>query len=62
MTRSAKIQMDPRTNGAVVFENMETSVPGQDTGDGDLLHLAGGHMLPLELAEDVFPVLHLRTP
>ena len=28
LTRSAKINMDPRTNGAIVFENMETSIPG----------------------------------
>ena len=31
----------------------------QNPGNGDLLHLTRGHMLPLELAEDVFPVLHL---
>lgn len=28
LTRAAGIDMDPRTNGAVVYENMETSVPG----------------------------------
>ncbi|MBQ4075239.1 MAG: FAD-dependent oxidoreductase [Clostridia bacterium] len=28
LTRSAGIQMDNRTNGAIVYENMETSVPG----------------------------------
>ena len=28
LTRAAGITMDPRTNGAVVYENMETSVPG----------------------------------
>lgn len=28
LTRTAGIAMDPRTNGAVVFENMETSAPG----------------------------------
>lgn len=28
LTKEAGIQMDPRTNGAVVFENMETSLPG----------------------------------
>ncbi len=28
LTRSAGIRIDPRTNGAVVFENMETSMPG----------------------------------
>ncbi len=28
LTRAAGIEMDPRTSGAVVFENMETSVPG----------------------------------
>ena len=28
LTRQAGIQIDPRTNGAVVFENMETSLPG----------------------------------
>ena len=28
LTRAAGIEMAPRTNGAVVFENMETSIPG----------------------------------
>ncbi len=28
LTREAEIVMDPRTNGAVVYENMETSLPG----------------------------------
>lgn len=28
LTRQANIEMDPRTNGPVVFENMETSIPG----------------------------------
>lgn len=28
LTRAAGIRMDPRTNGAVVYENMETSIPG----------------------------------
>ena len=28
LTREAGIAMDPRTNGAVVYENMETSLPG----------------------------------
>ena len=28
LTRQAGIAMDPRTNGAVVYENMETSLPG----------------------------------
>ena len=28
LTRAAGIEMDPRTNGAVVRENMETSIPG----------------------------------
>ena len=28
LTRAAGIEMDPRTNGAVVYENMETSAPG----------------------------------
>jgi len=28
LTRAAGIEMDPRTNGARVYENMETSVPG----------------------------------
>ena len=28
LTRAAGIEMDPRTNGAVVYENMDTSVPG----------------------------------
>lgn len=29
ITRAAGIEMDPRTNGAVVYENMETSLPGR---------------------------------
>ena len=28
LSRQANVVMDPRTNGAVVFENMETSLPG----------------------------------
>ncbi len=28
LTREAGVQMDPRTNGAIVYENMETSLPG----------------------------------
>lgn len=28
LTRGAGIEMDPRTNGPVVYENMETSIPG----------------------------------
>ncbi len=28
LTRGAGIQMDSRTNGAIVYENMETSIPG----------------------------------
>lgn len=28
LTRAAGAEMDPRTNGAVVYENMETSLPG----------------------------------
>lgn len=28
LTRQAGIQIDPRTNGAIVYENMETSLPG----------------------------------
>ena len=28
LTRQAGINIDPRTNGAVVYENMETSLPG----------------------------------
>jgi len=28
LTRQAEIDIDPRTNGAIVYENMETSVPG----------------------------------
>ena len=28
LTRAAGIEMDPRTNGAIVYENMETSLPG----------------------------------
>ena len=38
LTRSAQIRMDPRTNGAVVFENMETSVPGI-FGCGNVVHV-----------------------
>ena len=28
LTKQAGIEMDPRTKGAVVYENMETSIPG----------------------------------
>lgn len=28
LTRQAGVEMDRRTNGAVVYENMETSLPG----------------------------------
>ena len=28
LTRQAGMEMDRRTNGAVVYENMETSIPG----------------------------------
>lgn len=28
LTRQAGVEMDRRTNGAVVYENMETSIPG----------------------------------
>jgi NADPH-dependent 2,4-dienoyl-CoA reductase/sulfur reductase-like enzyme len=38
LTRSAGIRMDPRTNGAVVFENMETSAPGV-FGCGNVVHV-----------------------
>ncbi len=38
LTRSAGIRMDPRTNGAVVFENMETSAPGI-FGCGNVVHV-----------------------
>ena len=38
LTRSAGIEMDPRTNGAVVYENMETSVPGV-FGCGNVVHV-----------------------
>ena len=27
-TKQAGIEMDPRTKGAIVYENMETSIPG----------------------------------
>lgn len=38
LTKSAGIQMDPRTNGPVVYENMETSVPGI-FASGNVLHV-----------------------
>ena len=38
LTRSAKINMDPRTNGAIVYENMETSIPGI-FGCGNVVHV-----------------------
>lgn len=38
LTRTAGIRMDPRTNGAVVTENMETSVPGI-FACGNVLHV-----------------------
>ena len=38
LTRNAGIQMDPRTNGPVVYENMETSVAGI-FASGNVLHV-----------------------
>ena len=38
LTRQAGVQIDPRTNGAVVFENMETSIPGVFTC-GNVAHV-----------------------
>ena len=38
LTRAAGIEMDSRTNGAVVYENMETSVPGIFTC-GNVVHV-----------------------
>ena len=38
LTRSAEIAIDPRTNGAIVFENMETSAPGI-FGCGNVVHV-----------------------
>ena len=38
LSRGAHIQMDPRTNGPVVFENMETSIPGV-FACGNVLHV-----------------------
>lgn len=38
LTREAKIAIDPRTNGSIVFENMETSVPGI-FGCGNVVHV-----------------------
>ena len=29
LTKQAGIEMDPRTKGAIVYENMETSIPGR---------------------------------
>ena len=37
LSRGADIQMDPRTNGPVVYENMETSIPGV-FACGNVLH------------------------
>lgn len=38
LSRSAGIQMDPRTNGPVVYENMETSIPGI-FASGNVVHV-----------------------
>lgn len=38
LTREAKIDIDPRTNGAIVYQNMETSVPGI-FGCGNVVHV-----------------------
>ena len=38
LSRSAGVQMDPRTNGPVVYENMETSIPGV-FACGNVLHV-----------------------
>lgn len=38
LSRSAGIQIDPRTNGPVVYENMETSIPGI-FACGNVLHV-----------------------
>lgn len=38
LSRAAGIEIDPRTNGPVVFENMETSVPGI-FGCGNVVHV-----------------------
>lgn len=38
LSRSAGIRLDPRTKGPVVFENMETSVPGIFAG-GNVVHV-----------------------
>ena len=38
LSRNAGIQMDPRTNGPVVYENMETSIPGV-FACGNVLHV-----------------------
>lgn len=38
LTRQAKIEIDPRTNGPVVFENRETSLPGV-FACGNVLHV-----------------------
>lgn len=38
LTRNAGIQMDPRTNGPIVYENMETSVAGI-FASGNVLHV-----------------------
>lgn len=38
LTRGAGIEMDPRTNGPMVYENMETSIPGV-FACGNVLHV-----------------------
>jgi pyruvate/2-oxoglutarate dehydrogenase complex dihydrolipoamide dehydrogenase (E3) component len=38
LTKSAGINIDPRTNGAIVYENMETSVPGI-FASGNVVHV-----------------------
>ena len=38
LTKQAGIEMDPRTKGAIVYENMETSIPGVFAA-GNVLHV-----------------------
>ena len=50
LTKQAGIEMDPRTKGAVVYENMETSIPGVFACGNvvqvhDLVDFVSGHPL-----------------
>ena len=50
LTRQAGIKMDPRTNGAVVFENMETSIPEMCIRDSSGCVIRLSLFLPFSMA------------